>query len=126
MFKHLFRLIWNKKKQNFLLMTEMFVSFIVMFAVFTLMVYYYDNYKAPTGFNYNNVWVVNYTPPENIHSSDSFELFHEALTRMLKSMPQIDEISFTSSNVPFAMSTNNTDISYGNKRHVRSNVYQGE
>ena len=43
MFKHLFKLIWNKKKQNFLLMSEMFVSFLVIFAVFTLMIYYYQN-----------------------------------------------------------------------------------
>src|SRR3954447_21880678 len=126
MFKHLFKLIWNKKKQNFLLMIEMFVSFIVMFAVFTLVVYYYHNYKEPTGFEYDNVWVVNYTPPENIHSNDSFQLFHDALSKMLKSMPQIDEISFTSGNVPFSMSTSNTGLSYGDKMHVRSNVYHGE
>ena len=47
MIEHLFKLIWNKKKQNFLLITEMFVSFIVMFAVFTLMVYYFQNYRKP-------------------------------------------------------------------------------
>src|SRR4030095_6268975 len=108
MFKHLFKLIWNKKKQNFLLITEMFVSFLVMFGVFTLIVYYYHNYKQPIGFDYNNVWVVNYSPPENIHSNDSFVLFHETLSKMLKSMPQVEQLSFTSSNVPFSMTTNNT------------------
>src|SRR4051812_11394475 len=39
MFTHLFKLIWNKKRQNALLIIEMFVSFIVMFAVFTAIVY---------------------------------------------------------------------------------------
>lgn len=126
MFKHLFKLIWNKKKQNFLLITEMFVSFLVMFGVFTLMVYYYHNYKQPMGFDYDNVWVVNYTPPENIHSNDSFMLFHETLSKMLKSMPQVEEISFTSGNVPFSMNTNNTMIGYGNNSNVMSNVYQAE
>ena len=33
MIKHLFKLIWNKKKQNFLMIIEMFVSFLVIFAV---------------------------------------------------------------------------------------------
>jgi len=126
MFKHLFKLIWNKKKQNFLLITEMFVSFLVMFGVFTLMVYYYHNYKQPVGFDYNNVWVVNYSPPENIHSNDSFMLFHETLSKMLKSMPQVEQLSFTSSNVPFSMTTNNTMIGYGNSSNVVSNVYQAE
>src|SRR3954454_19613778 len=107
MFRHLFKLIWNKKKQNFLLITEMFVSFIVMFAVFTLIVYYYHNYKEPTGFDYENVWVVNYTPPENIHGNDSAFLFHEAITNTLKSMPQVEAVSFASNNVPFSMSQSN-------------------
>ena len=126
MFKHLFKLIWNKKKQNFLLMTEMFVSFIVMFAVFTLMVYYYSNYKQPTGFDYDNVWVVNYRPPENISSADSVRLFHETLRRMLTSMPQIQAVGFTSPNVPFSMSTMNTGIIYEDRPHVHANVYNAE
>lgn len=126
MFKHLFKLIWNKKKQNFLLITEMFVSFLVTFAVFTLIVYYYHNYKQPMGFDYDNVWVVHYTPPENIKSNDSVILFHETLSKMLHSMPQVEDISFTGANVPFSMSTSNTEISYGNNRHVRCNIFQTE
>ena len=43
MFKHLFKLIWNKKKQNALLITEMLVSFMVMFAVFSMIVNFYQN-----------------------------------------------------------------------------------
>ena len=65
MFKHLLKLIWNKKKQNALLITEIFVSFLVMFGVFTMLVYSFRNYRQPMGFNYDNVWVINFTPPEN-------------------------------------------------------------
>ena len=54
MFRHLFKLIWNKKKQNFLMITEMFVSFLVIFAVFSMMVFYYHNYFHPiTGVTFN-------------------------------------------------------------------------
>jgi len=69
MLKHLFKLIWNKKKQNFLLMSEMLVSFLVIFAVFTLMVYYYTNYKKPIGLDYQNLWLVSYnnTNPTKKH-----------------------------------------------------------
>src|SRR4051812_13358043 len=66
MFTHLFKLIWNKKRQNALLIIEMFVSFIVMFAVFTAIVYAYKNYKLPMGFSYENVWSVRFAGPENI------------------------------------------------------------
>ena len=58
MLKHLFKLIWNKKKQNFLLMTEIFFSFLIMFAVFTLAVYNYQNYRRPMGFTYDDVWAL--------------------------------------------------------------------
>jgi len=126
MLTHLFKLIWNKKKQNFLLMIEMFVSFLVMFAVFTLLVYYYHNYKQPMGFDYKNVWVVNYNPPPNNNSGDSALLFHDALLKMIKSMPEVEEASYTSENVPFSMNTNNTEVGYRNQQHVRSNVYQCE
>jgi putative ABC transport system permease protein len=130
MFRHLFKLIWNKKKQNFLLIMEMFFSFLVMFGVSTVVVYYYHNYRQPMGFDYDDVWVVNYQSPyqspENLGSTDSVVMFQDALTKMLKSMPQIEEVSFTSPNVPFSMSTNNTGLDYGNNVHIMSNVYQCE
>jgi putative ABC transport system permease protein len=122
MFTHLVKLIWNKKKQNFLMITEMFVSFLVIFAVFSMMVFYYDNYKQPMGFDYDDVWVVNYSTPQNIQSNDSIMLFERTLKQMLHSMPQIKEASFTSNNVPFAMSTSNSNTSY-NGKEVLSNTY---
>ena len=96
MIKHLFKLIWNKKKQNFLMIIEMFISFLVIFAVFSLLVFYYHNYKQPMGFDYENVWVVNYSPPENITSNDSARLFFNTVKQMLRSMPEIKEITFGS------------------------------
>src|SRR4051812_9955627 len=105
MFTHLFKLIWNKKKQNALLIIEMFISFIVMFAVFTLVVFSYNNYRQPMGFDYKDVWVINFFPPENIKTNDSVAMFQDALKKTMLSMPQIQELSFTGSNVPFSMNT---------------------
>ena len=122
MLMHLFKLIWNKKKQNYLLITEMFISFIVMFAVFTLIVYYYNNYRKPMGFNYDNVWIVNFTPPEKINSADSVEIFHQTLKQMLRSMPQIKEVSLSGINIPFSMSTSNSIVTYGNNKSL-TNFY---
>ncbi len=102
MFKHLFKLIWNKKKQNFLLMSEMFVSFLVIFAVFTLMVYYYHNYKKPIGLDYKNLWVISYGNGDKTHNTDSLNLYYENLRQTIKSMPQVKELSFCSDNVPFS------------------------
>src|SRR5205085_7875179 len=123
MLKHLFKLIWNKKKQNFLLILEMLISFMVMFAVFTLLVFCYYNYRQPMGLDYENVWTVSFTPPDNIKRADSVEMFHNALKKQLLSMPQIKAVSFCGSNVPFSMSTHNTEINTKNHQDVESFVY---
>jgi putative ABC transport system permease protein len=125
MLRHLFKLIWNKKKQNLLLITEMFVSFLVIFAVFSMMVFYYHNYKQPMGFDYDNVWVVNYSLPKNIQSNDSVMLFQKTIKQMLHSMPQIKDASFSANNVPFAMSTSNSTTNYNGKEAL-TNIYQSE
>lgn len=56
MLKHLFKLVWNRKRTNFLIILEIFFSFLVLFAVVTLGVFYADNYNHPLGFSYENVW----------------------------------------------------------------------
>jgi len=126
MLTHLFKLIWNKKKQNALLITEMFVSFIVMFAIFTMAVYSYSNYKQPMGFDYENVWAVNFTPPENIQSSDSVTIFHETLKKTLLSTTQITDVSFTGSNIPFSANSSNTQVNFEGRNRTMSNVYGAE
>jgi putative ABC transport system permease protein len=117
MFKHLFKLIWNKKKQNFLLMSEMLFSFLVLFAVFTLLVYYYNNYKKPMGFEYKNVWVVSYNNAYKTTNTDSLTQFYETLRQNLKALPGVKEISFCSDNVPFSQNTWTGSVTY-NKNPV--------
>ncbi len=58
MIKHIFKMVWNRKRVNFLITLEIFVSYLVVFAVMVLAVYYADNYRQPLGFDYHNVWNV--------------------------------------------------------------------
>jgi len=122
MLKHLFKLIWNKKKHNFLLITEMLVSFLVIFAVFSSLVYFYKNYKQPMGFDYENVWAVKFNRPDIIKSNDSLGLHFENVSNVLHSMPQIKSFSFSSGNYPFSSSENNNGIMY-KKDMVMTNFY---
>jgi len=112
MLKHLFKLIWNKKKQNFLLMSEMLVSFLVIFAVFSLMVYYYTNFKKPIGLDYENLWLVSYNNSNPTKSTDSLNLYYENLRQEMKAMPQVKEVSFCSPNVPFSQNQWTGDVHY--------------
>jgi len=62
MIKHLCKLVWNRKRVNFLITVEIFFSFLVVFAVLVFTVYYTDNYRQPLGFNYENVWRIAVDP----------------------------------------------------------------
>ncbi|MBV8388424.1 MAG: ABC transporter permease [Mucilaginibacter sp.] len=114
MTKHLFKLIWNKKKQNFLLMSEMLVSFLVIFAVFTLMVNYYNNYKKPMGLDYEHLWLISYNNTYKSTNTDSLNSFYENLRQTIKSMPQVQEATFCSDNVPFSQNQWTGQVNYKN------------
>ncbi|HKI02944.1 MAG TPA: FtsX-like permease family protein [Thermoanaerobaculia bacterium] len=58
MTRHLFKLVWNRKRTNALIILEIFFSFLVVFVVATLGIYFWDNYQRPLGFSYQNVWKV--------------------------------------------------------------------
>ena len=58
MIRHLFKLIWNRKRANALVIAEIFVCFLVLFAVSTLSLYSWTNYHKPLGFAYENVFSV--------------------------------------------------------------------
>lgn len=125
MIAHLFKLIWNRKKQNFLLMLEMFVSFIVMFGVFTLCVNYYLNYRKTRGFEYRDVWAVNYGLPPEVKNADSVRLLLGSLKSLIASQPQVHNLTFTGGNIPYSNNTYNTSIGYQEK-DMMSHIYTAD
>ena len=117
MFKHLFKLIWNKRKQNFLFLSEILISFLVIFAVFSFLTYYYQNYSRPLGFEYQKVWSVKYENRQLSKKLDSLQIFYDNLTKSLKSMPQIEQVTFTSNNFPYSDSFMSTGLTHKGKKY---------
>lgn len=58
MIRHLLRLVWNRKRANALLIAEIFISFLVVFAVLTAAVSFGTSWSRPIGFDWNGVWDV--------------------------------------------------------------------
>ncbi len=58
MMRHLLKLVWNRKRANALIMLEIFFTFLVVFGVGTLGMYFWDNWRHPLGFDWQNVWAV--------------------------------------------------------------------
>ncbi|MBI4851037.1 MAG: ABC transporter permease [Acidobacteria bacterium] len=58
MIKQLFKIVWNRKKANFLIMMEVLISFLVVFLVMVSSIYFTDIYMYPLGYSYKDVWAV--------------------------------------------------------------------
>lgn len=56
MTRHLFRLIWNRKRSNFLIMVEILCAFLVLEGVVVMATHYANNYRQPLGFSIDRVW----------------------------------------------------------------------
>ncbi|TDQ11908.1 ABC transporter permease [Pedobacter metabolipauper] len=123
MFKHLFKLIWNKRKQNFLFLSEILVSFMVVFAVFSSLVFYYQNYSKPRGIAYERVWAVSFNNSLKIKDADSLKMFFENVRTNIKSLSKVQEITYSSSNFPYANSHSTTGFTSNGRKYDRINTY---
>ena len=104
MIRHLLKLVWNRKRFNFLITLEIFVSFLVLFMVMLFVVYYTYNYSQPLGFEYENVLNVEIDVKQQ--SDDYFTPEQHELTRQLyltvKDMPEVESVA-SSLSVPYQM-----------------------
>ncbi|RPD48502.1 FtsX-like permease family protein [Hymenobacter sediminis] len=106
MIRHLFTLIWNRKRSNFLLMAEILLSFFVLFVVSVLLVNNYYNYRQPMGFTSDNVWEFSINPGQDtINRKETLQ----RLVQELKATPGVAAVTWTSDNTPFSFSNMNTD-----------------
>ena len=94
---HLLKLIWNRKRANFLIVTEILLSFLVLAGVTTTAVHYWRNYQSPLGFSYERIWDVMVRVPRGIDSTP--EVDRERLQRFarlvdaVRQMPEVESAS---------------------------------
>jgi putative ABC transport system permease protein len=117
MTRHLLRLIWNRKRQNFLLTVEIFFSFLTLFGVVLLAVQYANNARHPIGYQIARVWSIGVDRKEPA-SDPAIRARHretyDQLVRALSDMPEIEVVAagFTG---PYSNSNwgSGTDLSGG-------------
>ncbi|MFT6336411.1 MAG: putative ABC transport system permease protein [Saprospiraceae bacterium] len=107
MIKHIFKLIWNKRRSNALILFEIFLAFLVLFAVLSYVTYNFRMFTEPMGFESKNKWLVNL---ETFRQKDSLEIINlrSTLKSELLQMDNVEDLSFTSSAYPYSGSTNRT------------------
>ena len=106
MISHLLKLVWNRKRANALIVAEMFVSFLVIFAVVTGVVSIARGWRQPIGFAWQNVWDVRMDYEIDAGERASQEL-HASVMRMLdevRAFPQVAAAA-VSNTPPYSFST---------------------
>ncbi|GAB2589981.1 ABC transporter permease [Spirosoma areae] len=119
MLRHLFKLIWNKKKAHALLLVEIWASFMVLFGLTSLLVINVRNYREPLGFTYKNSWAVDLN--NNQDTTELAEKTNRILGR-LKAYPEVESVSRMSNNSPFSANSMNNVIEY-KKAKVLADFY---
>jgi len=121
MIRHWMRLIWNRKRANFLIMIEIFISFLVLEGVGLIAAQYVYNYRHPLGFSIENVWTINVDPKS--HDDDaSRKRDRETMRQLLltlRDMPEVEAAAGTftppygNSSWISGVTTNGHSLDYG-------------
>ena len=94
---HLLKLIWNRKRANFLIVTEILLSFLVLAGVTTVAVHYWRNYQAPLGFSIERIWDVVVRVPRGLDSTPEQTRARLAqMVRLLEATRQMPEVESAS------------------------------
>lgn len=112
MIKHIFRLMWNRKRKNALLIVEIFAAFVVLFALSTYIIYNYNNYIQPAGFNHENVWAINMDWPSS--EKDFVNEKQLQIKETIRNFPEIEKVALSAWATPFDGGGSRTGISTEN------------
>lgn len=104
MIKHLLTLIWNRKKRSILLILELSLAFLILFSVFSFVLYNFENYKTPLGFDTKNIWMASLHMTNDPDSAQRVET-KALLLHNLKQIPEIESVCYSNSVGPFSGST---------------------
>jgi len=100
MIQHLIKLVWNKKRSNFLMILEIALAFVALFAVMTYVIDNYTENKKPVGFRTEDILTIplNYTIEDD---STSVVEKRKTLIRELNAIPEVISASFAFSCIAF-------------------------
>jgi putative ABC transport system permease protein len=125
MIVHLLRLVWNRKRQNLLLTVEIFLSFIVLFAIVWTAVGFAGNWRQPLGYDIDRVWSVRLRfPPANPEISPGVRPPGDRVGEMLatvRMMPNV-EAAAAGFTAPYVSAGWNTEVSLADGRDFFTNA----
>lgn len=106
MIRHLLKLVWNRKRANALIIGEILLSFLVLFAVLTAVVSFASGWGRPVGFDRTNVWVLRFDYDVDAGEKNDPKLvsIFERVLRETASLPQVEAVGGANT-PPYSFST---------------------
>jgi putative ABC transport system permease protein len=93
--RHLIKLIWNRKRQNFLLTVEMFFSFMTLFGVVLMGAHFLNNSRMPLGYEIDRVWSLSVDRKESDQDpavKARHRQTYEQVLMALRELPQVEAV----------------------------------
>lgn len=90
MIRHLFKLVWNRKRSTALLIAEITLAFLVLFGVATGAADFVSNYSHPLGYKYENVWNIAIDTKSTDEKSSAAEFAR--MERLIREARSIDGV----------------------------------
>ncbi|MDT0596360.1 ABC transporter permease [Glaciecola petra] len=95
MYMHLIKMIWNRKRANGLIIAEVAIAFVVIFAVAVLSIRNYNLMQIPLGFEYDNMWRLQVMKSGAWDGSTDGETFQQ-IVAAVEQLPEVDNLSLLS------------------------------
>jgi putative ABC transport system permease protein len=117
MIAHLVKLIWNRKRANALILTELLVAFLVLAGLGTAAGYYWSNYRRPLGYTVDRVWIasighgISYTGTDRPERVDAARATARRLLETVRALPEVEALAgaYTGPIVSGSRSTQDSD-----------------
>lgn len=111
MFAHIFKMMWQRKRANSLIIIEIVVAFIVLLTVVAFVRVSYLTYNAPLGFTFDNTWSIQFEP--DIRDRAKITATAKQTLQVLSQLSEVEE-AHTSYYPPFIEASSSTTISTEN------------
>jgi len=124
MIRHIFKLIWFKRKSNALMILEIFLAYLVLFAAFSFVIFQLKILDNPLGFDTKDRWMISL---DDIYHRDSADaaMTLDQLKHDLEESPIVERVGFVSSSAPFlnnTSTTSNDDMGF----HISSRIAEAD
>jgi len=94
MLQHIAKLTWNRRKENILIITEIFITILVLFGIISMLESTYSTYQKPLGFEWQDTWSISMTPSS--YQEKGMDSTIKQIAQALRQQPEIDKVTLSS------------------------------